>query len=41
MIVKGVIVDLVHVIYKPGKCTPQRLLESIRMQGFGAKIVEK
>jgi hypothetical protein len=39
--VKGVIVDLVHVIYKPEKCNPETLMKTIRKHNFTAKIVKK
>ena len=41
MTIKGVTVDLVSVLYKPNKCTPETLLETILKQGFPAEIRRK
>ena len=41
VVVKGEIVDLVHVLYKRKTCNPKILMKTIRQQGFPVKIRRK
>jgi len=41
VVIDGKIVDLVYVLYKPDRITPEKMLETIRQQGFTGKIVKE